>query len=121
MRLTATWENGSDPSVDMPASIMWEDGRPGTLDDLREHNRDTYCLTHPEEGCTQMDIFPEIVAQVSYCEWGCCWGIKGYGVETAALQLTDQNATDQQIHSALFSLPMKYRAVIHRKPIQVSQ
>ena len=120
MRLTATWENGSDPSVDMPASIMWEDGRPGTLDDLREHNRDTYCLTHPEEGCTQMDIFPEIVAQVSYCEWGGCWGIKGYGVETAALQLMDQNATDQQIHSALFSLPMKYRVVIQRKPIPTS-
>ena len=114
MRLTARWENGSDASADTPDLIMWEDGSRGTLDDLRAHNRDTYCLTHPEEGCTQMDIFPEIVAQVSYCEWGCCWGIKGYGVETAALQLTDQNATDQQIHSALFSLPMKYRANIHR-------
>jgi hypothetical protein len=121
MKLTASWINGRDASADMPDLIMWEDGRTGTLEDLCAHNRDTYSLTHPEDGTTQIDVFPEIVAEVSYCEFGGCWGIKGYGVETAALQLTDQNATDQQIHSALHSLPMKYRAVIHRKPIQVSQ
>ena len=121
MRLTAIWKKGNHPSSDAPTSIQWEDGRRGTLDDLREHNLDTYCLIHLEDGTTQMDIFPEIVTEVTYCDFGGCWGIKGDGVETAALQLTDRNATDQQIYSALYSLPTKYRAVIHRKPIQVSQ
>ena len=114
MRLTASWKNGNHPSSDAPTSIRWEDGRRGTPADLRAHNRDTYCMTHFDDGTTQMVIYPEIVAEVSYCEFGGCWGLNGDGVETAALHLTDRNATDQQIYSALYSLPTKYRAVIQR-------
>jgi hypothetical protein len=114
MKLTASWKHGEHPSNDAPTSIQWEDGRRGTPDDLRAHNLDTYSLTHSEDGTTQMDFYPEIVAEVNYCELGGCWGIKGEGVEAAALHLTDRNASDQQIYSALSSLPMTYRVVIHR-------
>ena len=120
MRLKASWKQGLDPDVEAPTSIMWEDGRRGTVADLCAHNLDTYCLTHPDDASTQMDVYPEIVAEVSYCEFGGCSGIKGYGVETAALRLTDPSATGQQIYSALSSLSMKYRVVIQRKPIPVS-
>ena len=114
MRLTATWENGSDPSVDAPSTITWEDGRPGTIDDLHAHTRDTYCLTHPEEGCTLMHIFPEIVAAAKFCEFGRVWGLNGDGVQTVALNLADVNATDQEIVSAASGLSMKYRIRIIR-------
>ncbi len=120
MKLTATWKVGRDPSVDTPDSIKWEDGRWGTVTELHAHNRDTYLLTHPDDGTTQMVIYPEIVAEVSYCDFGCCWGLKGDGVGTAALSLRDPNATDQQIYSALYALPMKYRVNIKRKPILAS-
>ena len=85
MRLTATWENGSDPSVDAPNSIKWEDGRTGTLEDLRAHNRDTYSLTHPEDATTQMDIYSEIIAEAKFCEFGGVWGLNGDGVQPVAL------------------------------------
>jgi len=98
----------------MPDSIKWEDGHRGTETDLRAHNSDTYCLNNLDDGTTQLDIYPEIVAEVSYCEFGRCWGVKGDGVETAALQLTDRNATDQQIRGALYALSMTYRVHIHR-------
>ena len=114
MKLTATWKKGLDPDVDAPTSIKWEDGHRGTVDELRAHNRDTYCLTDLDDGATQMDIFPEIIAEAYFCEFGGCWGLRGEGVEATALRLTDTNATDQQIYSALFSLPMIYRAVIRR-------
>lgn len=114
MRLTARWENGSDASVDMPTTITFEDGRRGTLDDLRAHNRDTYCLSHPDDRTTQMDIFPEIVASAYFCEFGGVWGLKGDGVQPVALGLTDVNATDQEILSAAFRLAMKYRIKIVR-------
>jgi hypothetical protein len=34
---------------------LGEDGRQGTPGDLHAHNRDTYCLTHLDDGTTQMD------------------------------------------------------------------
>lgn len=114
MRLIASWPNGKHPSSDVPTSIRWEDGRQGTPADLHAHNCDTYCLTHLANGATQMDIFPEIVGVVSYCDHGKRWGIKGDGVEAIALPIADRNATDQQIHAALYTLPMKYRVVIRR-------
>ena len=114
MKLTASWKKGRDPSADAPSTIRWEDGRRGTVADLRAHNRDTYCLPHPEDGSTQMDIFPEIIGEAFFCEFGGCWGVRGEGVEATALRLTDRNATDQQIYSAVFSLPIKYRVNIQR-------
>ena len=114
MKLTASWKNGTHPSSDAPTSIMWEDGRPGTIDDLDAHNRDTYYITNPEENCTQMHIFTEIVAEAKFCEFGRVWGLNGDGVQPVALGLTNVNATDQEILSAAFHLPIKYRIRIVR-------
>ena len=114
MKLTATWSKGKELFVDLPNSIKWEDGRKGTLDDLRAHSRDTYTFVEMADGGQRMLMFPEIVAEVYFCQYGKCWGIRGTDFEPIALPLTDPNATDQQLHNALFSLPMRYRLKIVR-------
>ena len=114
MKLTATWSKGKELFVDLPNSIKWEDGRKGTLDDLRVHSRNTYTFVDMPNGDQRMLMFPEIVAEVYFCQYGKCWGIRGTDVEPIALPITDPNATDQQLQHALFSLPMKYRVNIVR-------
>ena len=114
MKITATWKNDGDPSVDAPSTITLEDGRPGTIDDLHAHTGDTYLLARPEDGTTQMHIYPEVIASAYFCTFGRVWGLKGDGVPPVALGLTNVNATDQEILGAASRLQMKYRIRIVR-------
>lgn len=114
MKLTATWLMEQDPNYDMPNSICWDDGRLGTYEEFREHYSDTSFSTDTPNGSHQMHIFPDIVGEVYYCEFGRVWGLRGEGVNATSLGLTDPVASDNQIYCALLSLPIQYRATITR-------
>jgi len=97
-----------------PHSVVWEDGRPATIQEFWEHSEDTRLCIVPEGGGWEHHIFPEIVAEVFYCHHGRVWGVRGDGVEPASLGVTNPNASDHALQMALSAMPIVYRAKIIR-------
>lgn len=114
MRLTATWKPDQDAAMDMPDSLKWEDGTPATVDDFARHQLDTHTLRPGRHGQIEQHFFPDLVAEVVYDRFANDWVVKGPGVITAALELHNPDATDDQITAQLFTFPMVYRAKIVR-------
>jgi hypothetical protein len=61
-------------------------------------------------------MFPDVVGEVAYDEYAEDWVVRSPGTKTTALQLHDPDASDDQITTELFSLPIVYRARIVRCP-----
>ncbi len=114
MKMTATWLQNQDIAYDVPISIRWEDGRIATYEEFCAHYGDTSFMGETQDGSQQMHIFPDVVAEAYYCPYGHIWGLRGDGVEPVTLGLTDANATDQEIGSAVLRLSMLYRINIRR-------
>jgi hypothetical protein len=98
----------------MPTSLEWEDGTPATLDDFARHQLDTYTLQAGRHGRTEQHFFPDIVAEGVFDWFAKDWVVRGPGVNTAALELHNPDATDDQIITELYTFPIVYRAKIVR-------
>jgi hypothetical protein len=119
MRLIARWKPEQESAYEMPSAIMWEDDTPATMDDYRAHELDTHSLHGTRDGGMERHMYPEIAAVVVYDPFAKDWVVKGPSVITTALDLHDPDATDDQITTELFGLPVVYRAKIvrHEGPV----
>lgn len=120
MRLIATWTSDQNPATEMPRSLKWDNGTPATMDDYRAHSLDTHSLHASGDGGMECHMFPDLVAEVVYDWFANDWVVKGRGVVTAALELHNPNATNEQITAELFTFPIVYRAKIVRSPVLVN-
>jgi hypothetical protein len=114
MNLTAHWTGHQDPTIDKPYRLLWQDGRSATLTDYEDHRDDTYLIVHRDDGCTEVHYFPDLVVEVIYDQADQRWIAKGPDIETFGLDVSDPNATDDQIYQELFSFPVVYRHRIYR-------
>jgi len=64
MRLTAYWRKDQDTAMEEPYCIRWGNGTVATLDDYRQHQLDTHNLKFNDPDWIQLDMYPDIVAQV---------------------------------------------------------
>ena len=112
-KLVAIWTDGQDLSLDNPAVVIWEDGAPATVEDLREHVVDTHYWVETPSG-SEKHMFPDIVGKVTFEQNVCDWVVRGEYVATTALNLNDPNASDGDIVGALFMLAMYYKSTIMR-------
>ena len=111
--LVARWSRGRDLVEDLPDFIHWNDGTLGTIDDYTRNLTNTHTLDHEQHGWV-MRFFPEIVAKVWFDFAGKTWVVGGEGIPTESLELSNPNASDEQIRANLYALPTKYKAAITR-------
>jgi hypothetical protein len=112
--LVARWATDGNATLQPPALLWWSDGTPATLDHYEHHLSDTHSWVIMPPSGIERRTFPDIVADVRYCDATGSWVTSGEGVWSASLELPDRNATDDQILEALYTFPIIYRARIHR-------
>lgn len=115
MKLIAFWSEGQDTYYDAPAMIRWGDGSTATSETYREHMYDSHFWVEKGHFGHEKHMFPDVVAHVTFDLFGGVWAAKGHGVELMGLNLTDPDASDDQIYSALNTGHMTYRMVVHRQ------
>jgi hypothetical protein len=121
MKLIATWKPDQDAAIEMPDSLKGEDGTSATVDDFVRHQLDTHTLRSGRHGQIEQHFFPDIVAEVIYDRFAKDWVVKGPRVITAALELPNPDATDDQITAQLFTLPIVYAAkIVRTTPLSVN-
>jgi hypothetical protein len=114
MRLIAGWKKDQDTTRDEPCWITWGDGTAATVDDYRKHQLDTRTLRFDDPDYIVLDMYPDLVADVTFDRDARDWVVRGPGVTTVGLELHDPNAKDEQIIAELHSFPLVYRANIIR-------
>ncbi|RZU38829.1 hypothetical protein [Edaphobacter modestus] len=102
------------PSSEGPHSVGWEDGSPATLQDYREHAEDTYSLVVNRAQGFEQHIFPVIVGEVRFETNVGDWVVRGPGVVTAACDVKNPNAPDDEIYAAIATFPVAYKVRIIR-------
>jgi hypothetical protein len=112
--LIAKWSFEQDPVLENPSSVFWGDGRTATLRDYEHHRSDTRELVETPDGALELRMYPGIVAYVCYDGYQRLWFVVPPDGEPLSLDLSEPDATDAEITSALADLPILYRAVIHR-------
>jgi hypothetical protein len=113
LALIAKWTIDQDAGVDPPRTVRWGDGSAATHTDSLTHLVDTHTWVSGVEGM-ELRMFPDIIADVRYDEFARTWVVCGSGVTSAALDLPDPNAPDDQIKAALYTFPVVYQARVHR-------
>jgi hypothetical protein len=116
MRLIAKWSPEQEPAYEEPSKVVWEDGSSATVADYRAHLLDSHSLHASDDGGMECHMYPDIVGEVIYDMFAKSWVVRSPGLTTAALELHDPDATDDEITTELFSLPIVYRANIVRCP-----
>jgi hypothetical protein len=114
MKLIASWTKDQDASMDEPHLVKWGDGTPATLEDYKKHLLDTHTIRFDGSGRIERHTFPDLVAEVSFDRAANDWVVRGPGVATAALELNDANAKDEEIVAELYTFPIVYRVRILR-------
>ena len=102
MRLFAKWACGEDPSEVNPYLIKWEDGSIGTLEDYAEHYADhqTMLLDSATNEITLI-LFTDEVADVRFDYYVQRWIYTTPGKEEFTLDLSDHDASDDDINKAI--------------------
>jgi hypothetical protein len=111
--LVARWTSDQDPTIDAPHSIFWGDGRGASLQDYIDHQLDTHELVETPGGL-EVRMYPWIIGDVRYDAYARTWFVAVPGQDPVSLDLTDHEASDSEIRTALYQLPMVFRSVIHR-------
>lgn len=111
--LTATWGPESDPVLDDPDDLYWEDGRPGEVEEYATHRSDTHMLLYGKSG-VELRMFPDLIGYVRFDGYMQMWFLLPPCGEPISLDIRDVNASDLDLRAALYVLPIVYRAVIHR-------
>jgi hypothetical protein len=114
MRLTARWQRDQDTTTEEPCSIRWGDGTAATLNDYRKHQLDTHTLRFDEPDHVALDMFPDIVAEVTFDRNVMDWVVRGPGIVAVGLERNNPDATDEQIIAKLYTFPFVFRANIVR-------
>jgi len=114
MTLIASWSFDQDMSTENPKTVRWIDGRASTTTVYRQHMLDTHTVLIGQFDQIEMHIFPNIVAAVKFDREKGHWVASGRGVIPTALDLTDSEATNDQIVAELYTYPIVYRAEIIR-------
>lgn len=114
MNLIARWYGKNPDMNNPPEEVRWGNGIPATLDDYRQHGIYTSRIIESDAGYVEQVFEPDIVADVRFDSFAGHWTISGEGVQPEALFLNDPDATNEQIIAELFTLPIVYRARIHR-------
>jgi hypothetical protein len=112
--LIARWTSTQDPAVDRPQAIFWDDGRPATHQDYLDHREDTHELLEGPDDNLERRMYPSLIADVRYDGYVQLWFVVPPDHEPLSLDLSDINATDDQIISTLYEFPMVYKARIWR-------
>jgi hypothetical protein len=113
--LVAVWlKIDGDDFMDAPDIVRWGDGSAAAKQEYFDHCLDTHRILDEPEGGLTMVIYLDVVADVKYDPVAKVWGASGGEVEEVSLGLTDPDATDGQIISALHTFRIVYRAEIHR-------
>jgi hypothetical protein len=112
--LIARWTSTQDPGVDRPQAIFWDDGRPATHQDYLDHREDTHELLEGPDDNLERRMYPSLIADVRYDGYVQLWLVVPPDHEPLSLDLSDINATDDQIISTLYEFPMVYKARIWR-------
>ncbi|NYF53921.1 hypothetical protein [Tunturiibacter gelidoferens] len=112
--LIAKWTMKQAPRLKEPYSVGWEDGSPATLQDYRKHAEDTYSLVSNRAQGFQEHIFPGIVGEVRFETNVGDWVVRGPGVVTAALDVKNPDAPDDEIYAAIATFPVVYKVRIIR-------
>ena len=112
--LTARWATDGNSTLEPPSLLWWEDGAPATQTDYQTHMDDTHTWVITPLLSIERRVYPDIVADVQYDAIARSWTINGKGVTPTSLELADRDASDDQIRTELYSLPIIYRARIHR-------
>lgn len=94
--------------------MRFENGTPATLTHYHQYLDCTVRTDESGAGYVEEVFDSDIVADVRFDGFAGHWAISGEGVEPQALFLSDPNASDEQIIAELFTLPVVYRARIHR-------
>ena len=111
--LIAEWTLSQDPSIAPPHKVLWSDGSPATHDDYLAHLVGTHRWIDSTDGM-ELHIFPDIVADVRYNDFARTWVISGVEFTSAALDLTDPKATDDQIRAELYTYPIRLEFTVDR-------
>ena len=114
MKLIARWNRGQDPALDAPTDIRWDNGQCATLTDYIHHLDDTFVFTVQGGGFVRI-AFPDVVADVQFDEDMGHWVCQPPGQQRILLELSNPNVGDDQIIAELYTYPIVYRAIIHRK------
>lgn len=113
--LIAKFDPGQRPLKEFPRSIRWEDGTLASNEDYETHLLDTYAITGDVEKGMEIQMFPNVVADVRFDNPQGVWIMSGYAVIPMALGLVDQNSSDDQIMATLSPRLVRYRSTIHRR------
>ena len=116
MILIAVWKLREHMEME-PDYLTWADGSPATANDYWDHYLDTHCERIDERGYVEVRFFPDIIGEVAYDRHVRDWIVRGEGVASTALSLHDPSATDDQIESAVWVLPIVYKVRIVRRPL----
>lgn len=111
--LIARWNIDQDAMVDPPSEVRWSNGAPATYQDYLVHVDDTHAWV-PNATGIELHMFPSLVGDVTYDSASKTWVIRGVSSGSLALDVTDPDASDDQIIAALYMRPVVYRAQIHR-------
>ena len=112
--LIARFGPGQRPFKEFPYSIRWENGTLATKDDFEAHILDTYAITGDVKKGMEIQMFPNIVADVRFDE-ASAWVMSGHAVIPMTLDLTDPNAPEDQIIAKLSPRLVWYKSTIHRR------
>jgi hypothetical protein len=111
--LIARWNSGQDPAVDPPTTFTWGDGRTATEKDYHRYRDATREFVETDDGIEQR-FYPDLIGHVRYDAFDGNWFVTAPNREPLSLDLSDPEATNEQLTAALADLPILYRAVIHR-------
>jgi hypothetical protein len=114
MKLIAKWNQGQEPGIEEPSSVVWEDGSPATIADYRKHELDTRISYSHDDGEIQCHMFPHVIADVRFEQDVWDWVVRGQGVIPVALDIKNPKALDGDIYAALISISTVYKARIIR-------
>ena len=112
LTIVARWREDQDFSMESPAEVKWGDGSAATLEAFENHRLDTHTFLDKGEWIEQ-HIFPDIVAEIYFDQTG-FWRLRGRGVITQRMELTDPNAKDDEVIAELSTYNIVYRARILR-------
>jgi hypothetical protein len=110
--LTAKWGLEQDIAYDDPQNVYWNDDRPADFEQYLAHRSDTRVFVLTEDG-VELRMYPAIIADVRYDAFHRLWFVVPRGGDPISLDLSDPDATDEEIRAALLLLPLTYRALIH--------
>jgi len=100
MRLFVRWAPGQDPD-EIPTVIWWEDGTMGTLEEYASHYSDHQVFTPDRGSGARLMLYTDALADVHFNERIAQWVYTTPSKERILLELTDPEATDDQINEAI--------------------